>query len=79
MMTAARLIKYLDINGLPVMALLAVLPTLELQSGSMSLSVTHTHTHKHRHAHTESTELQIHHKNQEVMELPPALAWPGAV
>lgn len=52
MLAAAQTVEYLDIDGLPLMRLLAVLPTHELSSGCLfpSLSLPHTHTQSHQSA-----------------------------
>lgn len=49
MLAAAQIVEYLDIEGLPLMRLLAALPMHELSSGCFfpSLSLTHTHTQIH--------------------------------
>lgn len=51
MLAAAQIGEYSDIDGLPLMRLLAVLPTHELSSGCFfpSLSLTHTHTQSQIH------------------------------
>lgn len=50
MLAAAQIVEYLDIDGLPLMRLLAVLPTHEVSSGCFFpfLSLTHTQTQSHK-------------------------------